>query len=74
MKQGSRNADSTAGSDQGKAKRQGKTYRNPYDQFDSWRGLGPRPAWLKRWLENGGTLEELRVGPDGGKCDGSTNL
>lgn len=52
-----------------KPKRVGKTYRNPYDQFDKWCGLGPRPMWLKKWLDNGGTLEELRIEaePDSGE-------
>ena len=44
-----------------KPKRVGKTYRNPYDQFDKWCGLGPRPGWLRKWLNEGGTLEDLRI-------------
>ncbi|WP_019222920.1 H-NS family nucleoid-associated regulatory protein [Bartonella rattaustraliani] len=36
-------------------------YRNPNDPWELWNGRGRRPKWIKEWLENGYTLEELEV-------------
>ncbi len=36
-------------------------YRNPNNQWELWNGRGRRPKWIKEWLENGYTLDELEV-------------
>ncbi|MET3589169.1 DNA-binding protein H-NS [Bartonella silvatica] len=36
-------------------------YRNPNNQWELWNGRGRRPKWIKEWLENGYTLEELEM-------------
>lgn len=36
-------------------------YRNPRDNSQEWLGRGKRPRWLAELLEDGFTLEQLRV-------------
>jgi len=40
---------------------EGKRYRDPDNQFNTWNGRGRRPKWLKSHLENGRKLEDLEV-------------
>lgn len=35
-------------------------YVNPDNEQQSWNGLGRKPGWIKPWLDNGITLDELR--------------
>ncbi|AGF75063.1 KorB protein [Bartonella australis AUST/NH1] len=36
-------------------------YRNPDNQWELWNGRGRKPKWVKEWLKNGCSLEELEV-------------
>ncbi len=36
-------------------------YRNPKNPVQTWSGLGKRPNWLKAYLSEGGSLEELKI-------------
>lgn len=36
-------------------------YKHPEDKLLSWTGRGRKPLWVQNWLDNGGTLEDLRV-------------
>jgi DNA-binding protein H-NS len=36
-------------------------YRNPADASQSWSGRGRKPQWVVNTIENGGTLEDLRI-------------
>ena len=44
--------------DSDKAKKQ---YANPNNANEIYKGKGPKPQWLKDYLENGGNLEELLI-------------
>ncbi len=37
----------------------GKTYRDPANPGNEWRGRGPRPKWLKAALASGTSLDSL---------------
>jgi len=46
------------------AKKTGKVamqYRNPGNSEQQWAGRGRQPKWVKKWLEGGRSLEDLRV-------------
>ena len=51
--------ESHLGKNAGKPKRD--AYRNPDNQFERWGGRGKRPGWVRKWLEAGGTLDQLRI-------------
>lgn len=34
--------------------------QHPHDASLSWSGMGRKPAWVQRWLEGGGTMEDLQ--------------
>lgn len=36
-------------------------YRDPENPFHTWSGYGPRPKWLKHYLDKGHTLDEFRI-------------
>jgi DNA-binding protein H-NS len=36
-------------------------YRNPADASQSWSGRGRKPQWVVNTVENGGSLEDLRI-------------
>lgn len=36
-------------------------YKNPLDAQQVWSGRGRKPDWLKRFLANGGDINELRT-------------
>ena len=40
-------------------------YQNPTDPSQTWTGRGKRPAWIKAAVEQGKTLEDLKL-PDVG--------
>jgi DNA-binding protein H-NS len=35
-------------------------YRDPSNQFNTWSGKGRQPAWVKKSLENGVKLDDLK--------------
>jgi DNA-binding protein H-NS len=37
------------------------THRNPENVREVWRGMGPKPGWLKAKLESGRELAEFQV-------------
>ncbi len=38
-------------------------YRNPNNPGETWRGgRGPKPKWVKAFLESGGALDSLSIG------------
>lgn len=39
-------------------------YRHPEDPSKTWAGRGRKPAWVRDWEANGGSLDALRI-PDG---------
>jgi DNA-binding protein H-NS len=36
-------------------------YQNPADNSQTWTGRGRKPQWVSNTLENGGTLEDLKI-------------
>lgn len=36
-------------------------FRNPSDASLTWTGRGRQPKWISDFLQNGGTLEQIRV-------------
>jgi DNA-binding protein H-NS len=36
-------------------------YRHPDDASQQWTGRGRQPKWVKEWVENGKSLDQLRV-------------
>ena len=40
---------------------QERQYRNPDDQWQTWNGKGRKPKWVKDWLDQGGSLDDLEV-------------
>ena len=36
-------------------------YQNPADSSQTWTGRGRKPQWVTNTIENGGTLEDLRI-------------
>jgi DNA-binding protein H-NS len=36
-------------------------YRNPDNSTQQWTGRGRQPKWVKEWVENGKSLDALRV-------------
>ncbi|MBK1735584.1 hypothetical protein CKO15_09865 [Halorhodospira abdelmalekii] len=44
----------------GKGKRPIK-YRHPHDPSKGWVGVGRKPKWVEQWIEEGGSLDDLRV-------------
>lgn len=44
----------------GKSSKPEVQYRHPEIQFATWSGRGKKPRWVEKWLENGGTLDQLR--------------
>lgn len=34
--------------------------QHPHDTSLTWSGMGRKPAWVQRWLEGGGTMEDLQ--------------
>jgi DNA-binding protein H-NS len=44
-----------------KTKKNPEKYRNPYDQFKTWSGIGRKPKWVEEWLAAGKPLEDLRI-------------
>lgn len=34
--------------------------QHPHDASLTWSGMGRKPAWVLRWIEGGGTMEELQ--------------
>lgn len=39
----------------------GQSYGNPENRTQVWNGWGPRPLWVKNFLANGGTPEQLAL-------------
>lgn len=37
-------------------------FRHPEDDNKTWTGRGRRPHWVQDWLDEGGDLEDLRIG------------
>lgn len=37
-------------------------YRNPADPQQTWTGRGKKPAWVAAWLNQGKSLDDLKVG------------
>lgn len=36
-------------------------YRDPKNQFNTWSGRGRKPEWLRKFLAEGGNLEDVKV-------------
>jgi DNA-binding protein H-NS len=36
-------------------------YRHPKQQELVWSGKGPKPVWVKKWVEGGGKMEQIAV-------------
>jgi DNA-binding protein H-NS len=36
-------------------------YRNPDDESMTWTGRGRKPKWVVAFLENGGSLDDIRI-------------
>lgn len=36
-------------------------FRDPANPFQTWSGYGPRPRWLKRYLDEGADIEFFRI-------------
>lgn len=36
-------------------------YRNPNNVDQQWSGRGRQPIWVKRWIESGNSLEDMRI-------------
>jgi DNA-binding protein H-NS len=46
-------------------------YAHPENRELTWTGRGRKPRWVEFWLNNGGTLEQLRVD---GRCTKTLDL
>lgn len=36
-------------------------YRNPLNPVETWCGIGKQPRWFKTYLENGGSMESMKI-------------
>lgn len=36
-----------------------KIYRNPWNQWQTWKGKGRRPKWLREYINQGGNPNDL---------------
>ena len=36
-------------------------YRDPKNQFNTWSGRGRKPDWLRKFLADGGNIDEVKV-------------
>jgi DNA-binding protein H-NS len=36
-------------------------YINPSNPEQTWTGLGMRPRWIRAYIDNGGSIEDLRI-------------
>jgi DNA-binding protein H-NS len=36
-------------------------YRDPKNQFNTWSGRGRKPDWLRKFLADGGNIEDVKV-------------
>lgn len=39
--------------------RSARLYRNPWNQWQTWNGLGRRPKWIKEYEAQGGDIDDL---------------
>lgn len=46
------------------SKKRGKVapkYKNPADSSETWTGRGRQPLWVKEFVENGGSLDQVTI-------------
>jgi len=51
------------------------TYRHPENpEALQWTGRGRKPKWVESWINQGGTMDELKVENQPGRCDKTADM
>lgn len=52
----------------------GAPYRHPTDHGMAWSGRGRKPKWVENWLNDGGSLDDLKVENQPTRCDKTVDM